>query len=222
MKKIIGVLLTAVLLLGSMSSAAFAADNSKNQFQQGDFKLKEVQNVIYDENGKVVNVETITGEKALQEYLAKQAKLEKEAAEVNAIYNSKQGSVITPNYLWEKYVVRSWTSSWRQHLRTNQGGPGGSVNASVNEGFSTAVSATTSVSNGVISAGIGITVTSSINVIQGFSHDITPGKYGYIDVGVNWNRIYFDIYEKGILSDSDIGDGSYAYVTGASFHFYES
>jgi hypothetical protein len=182
-------------------------------------QLREITSYSFDENGNIISVEKITDEKEIREYLSKDIN-QQENIKIRENISSQNSGI---QRMWgDQKVERTWTSSWRQHLRTVSGGPGGTVSASVNESFDTTLSVNCSVSAGVISAGIGRQVTSSVSVSQGYSHNVTPGQYGHINVSVNWNKDDFDVYQQNINNTWVYqGSGSYSYVTGAVFYYYE-
>lgn len=80
--------------------------------------------------------------------------------------------------------------------------------------------ATVTAENNNVSGNVSITNTVSIN--QGYSHEIPAGKYGSIRVYIDYNQDYFTVYREGLFGNvTEIGDGSYIHAVGASFFYYE-
>lgn len=228
-RKIISIFTSCALIFSFMCIDVNAATNDLNdrierEYSKDGYKLKEIVNYKYDKNGNIVNKKIITDEKEIKEQLKKDIINEnKKQSFANANRYNNLNSSVSPMSWGDLRVIKGWTGSYRVHLRNVYGGPGGTLSASINEGFSTTLSTTTSVSNSIISSGLGISVQSSVSVNQSYSHPVSAGNYGRIDVGVERNTVNFDIQKQGLFGGwKNVGEGDYDYVIGASFRYYES
>ena len=227
--------MTSLLICFSSISVMAYADPLQKQINEIMYDngktLKEVVNYTFDEEGNVIDVIKVEDSENIEKYVKAKILNEKESkdmetkmikeATVTAKNNNVSDNVGIMAYgdIWAK---RIWTSSWSEHLRTVRGGPGGVVSASVNESFATQYSCSVNISADIVERAIGVSITNTVSINQGYSHEISAGKYGSIRVYIDYNQDYFTVYREGLFGNvTEIGDGSYIHAVGASFFYYE-
>lgn len=102
-------------------------------------------------------------------------------------------------------------------------GPGGKIVVNETRSVSNKVSVSVGVKAEIISASVGFDVTKSFSRSLSYWRDVTPGKYGYVDLTYKYTVKNFDVYYKPFLgSEKRVGSGKAYQWQALQFNYRES
>ncbi len=242
-KKLIGccVIFTMLIILGSNLTFAQSNDESSKKMEAMQDDVSSLGNLVYSTD--TYDVYVLTDKDKIDKELIKDkisvpkeksvkriiTKIPKNISTTPKIKKSDSERSITPmGSILLGYYIKSTTNRgdlWYfpdEILHTTSGGPGGTINMTVNEEVSATVSCSVGLDAEVVTAEVGFDITASFGISDSYTKDLADGQTGIIKAWTYHHRTDYDVWNDYLIGDDTYNTTGSAYKpNGVRFRFYE-